>query len=30
MASKTDIITEDYKEKYGFSDPVESYAVQGI
>ena len=30
MSSKTDIITEDYKEKYGFSDPVESYAVQGI
>ena len=30
MSSKTDIITEDYKEKYGFSDPVESYAIQGI
>ena len=30
MASKVDIVTEDYKEKYGFSDPVESYAVQGI
>ena len=29
MASKTDIITDDYKEKYGFSDPIESYAVQG-
>ncbi len=30
MSSKTDTVTEDYKEKYGFSDPVESYAVQGI
>ena len=30
MASKVDIVTEDYKEQYGFSDPVESYAVQGI
>ena len=30
MSSKTDIITEDYKEKYGFSDPVEAYAVKGI
>jgi Fe-S cluster assembly protein SufB len=30
LTSKTDVITEDYKEKYGFSDPVESYAVQGI
>ena len=30
MSSKTDIITDDYKEKYGFSDPVETYAVQGI
>jgi Fe-S cluster assembly protein SufB len=30
LSSKTDIITDDYKEKYGFSDPVESYAVQGI
>ncbi|HKT22618.1 MAG TPA: Fe-S cluster assembly protein SufB [Nitrososphaerales archaeon] len=29
MPSETDIITEDYKEKYGFSDPIESYAVQG-
>ncbi|MDG7008150.1 MAG: SufD family Fe-S cluster assembly protein [Nitrososphaerota archaeon] len=24
------MVTDDYKEKYGFSDPVESYAVQGI
>jgi Fe-S cluster assembly protein SufB len=30
LASKTDIVTEDYKEKYGFSDPVDSYAVQGV
>ena len=30
MSSKTDIVTEDYKEKYGFSDPVETYAIQGI
>ena len=30
MSAKTDIVTDDYKEKYGFSDPVESYAVQGI
>ena len=28
MSSKTDVITDDYKEKYGFSDPIESYAVQ--
>ena len=30
MASKTDTVTEDYKEKYGFSDPVDQYAVKGI
>jgi Fe-S cluster assembly protein SufB len=30
LSSKTDIVTEDYKEKYGFSDPVETYTVQGI
>ena len=30
MSAKTDIVTDDYKEKYGFSDPVESYAGQGI
>ena len=30
MATKTDIVTEDYKEKYGFSDPVDSYAVKGV
>jgi Fe-S cluster assembly protein SufB len=30
MSTKTDVMVEDYKEKYGFSDPVESYAVQGI
>ena len=30
MASKTDIVTDDYKEKYGFSDPVDSYAVKGV
>jgi Fe-S cluster assembly protein SufB len=30
LASKTDIVTDDYKEKYGFSDPVESYAVRGV
>ena len=29
MSSKTDIITDDYKEKYGFSDPIEAYAVKG-
>jgi Fe-S cluster assembly protein SufB len=29
MASKVDIVTEDYKEKYGFSDPVDTYAVKG-
>jgi Fe-S cluster assembly protein SufB len=28
--SKTDIVTDDYKEKYGFSDPVDTYAVKGI
>jgi Fe-S cluster assembly protein SufB len=30
VASKTDVVTDDYKEKYGFSDPVEGYAVRGI
>ena len=29
-SSKVDVVTEDYKEKYGFSDPVDSYAVQGV
>jgi Fe-S cluster assembly protein SufB len=29
LASKVDIVTEDYKEKYGFSDPVDDYAVKG-
>ena len=28
--SKTSVVTEDYKEKYGFSDPIDSYAVQGV
>lgn len=28
--SKTDVITEDYKTKYGFSDPVDSYVVKGV
>jgi len=27
--SKTDIVTDDYKQKYGFSDSIEGYAVQG-
>src|SRR5437667_118660 len=30
MATKVDIAPEDYKEKYGFSDSTESYAVRGI
>ena len=30
MSSKTDTVTEDYKEKYGFSDPVDQYAVKGV
>ncbi len=30
MSAETDTVTDDYKEKYGFSDPVETYAVQGI
>ena len=30
MSSKVDIVTDDYKQKYGFSDPVEEYAVKGI
>ena len=30
MPSKADIVTDDYREKYGFSDPVEEYAVKGI
>ncbi len=29
MSSKVDIVTEDYKEKYGFSDPIDAYAVKG-
>ena len=27
--TKVDVVTEDYKEKYGFSDPIDSYAVKG-
>ncbi|MDV3277645.1 MAG: SufD family Fe-S cluster assembly protein [Nitrososphaerales archaeon] len=31
MAStKVNLATEDYKEKYGFSDPVDAYAVKGV
>lgn len=30
MASKADVVTDDYKEKYGFSDPIDSYVVQGV
>ncbi len=30
MSSKVDIVADDYKEKYGFSDPVEAYAIKGI
>ncbi len=30
MATKTDLATEDYKEKYGFSDPVDAYTVRGV
>ena len=30
MTSKVDSVTDDYKQKYGFSDPVEEYAVRGI
>jgi Fe-S cluster assembly protein SufB len=30
MASKADLVADDYKEKYGFSDPIDSYAVQGV
>src|SRR5436309_13253606 len=30
MSTKVDIEPEDYKEKYGFSDSTESYAVRGI
>ena len=30
MPTKVDLVTEDYKEKYGFSDPIDSYAVQGV
>lgn len=29
MATKTEIETEDYKEKYGFSDSTEGYVVRG-
>ncbi|MDG6954912.1 MAG: SufD family Fe-S cluster assembly protein, partial [Nitrososphaerota archaeon] len=29
MTSKIDIATDDYVQKYGFSDPVEEYAVRG-
>jgi Fe-S cluster assembly protein SufB len=30
LTTKSDIITEDYKEKYGFSDPTDYYAIKGI
>jgi len=30
MAAKADIVSGDYKEKYGFSDPTEGYVVRGI
>jgi Fe-S cluster assembly protein SufB len=30
MTTNTDIVTEDYKQKYGFSDSIESYAIKGI
>ncbi len=30
MVSKPEIVPEDYKEKYGFSDPTDYYAVKGI
>ncbi len=30
VSSKVDIVTEDYKEKYGFSDPIDEYAVKGV
>jgi Fe-S cluster assembly protein SufB len=29
-STKVDIVAEDYKEKYGFSDPIDGYAVKGI
>ncbi|MGD1055304.1 MAG: Fe-S cluster assembly protein SufB [Nitrososphaerales archaeon] len=29
MASKADVVADDYREKYGFSDPIDSYAIQG-
>jgi Fe-S cluster assembly protein SufB len=29
LASKTDVVTDDYKQKYGFSDPVDEYVVRG-
>ena len=28
-STKVDIVAEDYKEKYGFSDPIDGYAVKG-
>ncbi len=30
MDTKAEIVTDDYKEKYGFSDPTGDYAVKGI
>jgi Fe-S cluster assembly protein SufB len=30
LATKTDLATEEYKQKYGFSDPIDAYAVKGV
>ena len=30
MSTKVDVISEDYKEKYGFSDPIDGYVVKGV
>lgn len=30
MAGKVEIIPEDYKERYGFSDPTDTYVIMGI
>ena len=30
MSTKTDVVSEDYKEKYGFSDPIDGYVVKGV
>jgi Fe-S cluster assembly protein SufB len=30
LSTKTDVVSEDYKQKYGFSDPIDGYVVKGV